>query len=510
MRRAAIAFLVALEFVYVIALASSLLGAAVCGVLFWQGRRSGARIQAPARGLLLCTGSLLAMGVAELFVGVPRAWAARAGPPVASEPAPPEEFPESPSSGELYLVVLGESSAYGTPFEKRFSVGKIVAWQLEQAIPGLKMRVEIIARPGDTLKGQYQKLARLTRRPDAIIVYCGHNEFASDIPWSRRVLHYLDEKPSLLRRIDELAGAISPLCRLMRETADRFRSAVVPPPGLNPPLVDSPSYTPQEYSERLIDFRERLEAIASYCERIGALPILVLPPANDAGFDPSRSFLPPDTTKREREAFAREFLAARAVENTDPDHAIELYRSLLAMQPGFAETHYRLACLLADADDWDAAYEHFVRARDRDGLPMRCMSEFQDAYRQVAARDDCVFVDGQALFHAVEPHGLLDDHLFQDGMHPSMLGQITLAQAILDGLHARSLGLAGGLACATNRPRGVRSSLRTGRQGLADHRRRGAVVPVWQRVAEVRFQPAQGEDAGIRRSREPHAFGRGA
>jgi hypothetical protein len=46
-------------------------------------------------------------------------------------------------------------------------------------------------------------------------------------------------------------------------------------------------------------------------------------------------------------------------------------------------------------------------------------------------------VDGQSLFREIGPHGLLDDHLFLDGVHPSLRGHIALAQVILDALHAR-------------------------------------------------------------------------
>ena len=46
-------------------------------------------------------------------------------------------------------------------------------------------------------------------------------------------------------------------------------------------------------------------------------------------------------------------------------------------------------------------------------------------------------IDGQAYFHSIGRHGLLDDNLFQDAMHPSLRGQIALAQAILQALHQR-------------------------------------------------------------------------
>ena len=63
-------------------------------------------------------------------------------------------------------------------------------------------------------------------------------------------------------------------------------------------LVDVPFYSSTEYHTLLVDFGRRLEAIVSYAEQVGALTVLILPAANDAGFEPSRSFLPAATTAR--------------------------------------------------------------------------------------------------------------------------------------------------------------------------------------------------------------------
>src|SRR5262249_42087230 len=76
-------------------------------------------------------------------------------------------------------------------------------------------------------------------------------------------------------------------------------------------------------------------------------------------------------------------------------------------------------------------------ARDRDGYPIRCTTPFQDVYREVGARHGVILIDGQAELHAIGRRGLLDDRLFQDAMHPSLRGQIALAQAVLRELRAQ-------------------------------------------------------------------------
>ena len=198
-----------------------------------------------------------------------------------------------------------------------------------------------------------------------------------------------------------------------------------------------PSFTPAEFAASLAAFRRRLDEIVGFCERVGALPVLVVPPGNDAGFEPIRSYLHATTSTAERETFARDFLAANALVSSEPHRAISLYRALLARQPGFAEAHYRLARLLEETGAWDEAYEHYVAARDCDGMPVRCLSVFQQVYRDIAAKHKCILVDSQALFHAIGPHGLLDEHLFNDFVHPALSGHVALAQAILDKLRER-------------------------------------------------------------------------
>ena len=201
-------------------------------------------------------------------------------------------------------------------------------------------------------------------------------------------------------------------------------------------MVDVPVYTPEEYAERLREFGTRLGAIVSYLEWIGAQVVLVIPPGNDAGFEPNRSFLPANTSRVDREAFAAEFLAARGDETKNPAQAEETYRRLLERQPRFAESHFRLARLLERAGHWDEAFRHYAAAHDLDGLPMRLPSDFQQAYRDVAARHPrAILVDGPAEIHASADHGLIDDVFFADGFHPSLNGYTVLAQAILTKLH---------------------------------------------------------------------------
>ncbi len=237
----------------------------------------------------------------------------------------------------------------------------------------------------------------------------------------------------------ESAGRnLSPVCQLIQQTIEIYQISLPPPPRIFRPLVNVPVYTAAEYTERLHDFGTRLEEIVSYCERVGALVVMVAPPSNEADYEPNRSFLPPRTTRAERARFTRDFLAALKTEAVNPIEGIAAFRALLAHQPGFAEAHYRLGRLLEADGRRDEANQHYVAARDCDGFPVRCLSDFLNAYHEVAGRHPrAILVDGPEVLRKLSPSGTVGDDFIADGHHPSIIGYSALSEWILQELHAR-------------------------------------------------------------------------
>ncbi len=423
------------------------------------GRARGRAVRRPwlVRGFVLGGALILSLAMAETIAAEWLAWRQAATPRLPTRfPDPPtttadgnganpggphplpSRFADPSDDDALDIVVLGESSACGAPYNEWLSVGEIVAWKLQEAIPRRRFRVESLARLGIRLEMAHNLLSGLERRPDLVILYAGHNEFDSRYNWKRSPLHYADETPPARVTVERSAGDYSPLCRLIQQTIEIYRIAQPPPRDAIRPLVDVPVYTAAEYAERLHEFRTRLETITAYCEGLGALMVLVPPPANDAHFEPNRSFLPPQTTRAERAQFTREFQAARQTEGTDPIQGIAAYRALLARQPKFAEAHYRLARLLEATGQGEEANQHYVAARDCDGFPVRCMSDFLNAYHEVAARHPrAILVDAPEVLRKLSPHGTVADKFFADGHHPSLIGYTALSRTILQELHAR-------------------------------------------------------------------------
>ncbi len=441
-------FLIVIDFAYAFAVGAVIVSIPLLVLL----RRRGAT----ERGLLLCLSiafsAFMAEGVSAFLLAredrtavlpaggryATRDWTESRLPGSLAGIDLPMEFPREADDGKIVVTMVGESSAAGIPYDRWLSIASVVAWRLEEEVPEKKFIHQIVARSGSTLELQSNELKTMRRRPDVLIVYCGHNEFSARIDHARDLNYYADAlDPNPWEVAFERSTGWSYFHALVRRNVAKCRIAIPPPANGYRAAVDSPAYTEAEYARVLDDFKLRLDAIASYAERLGALLVLIAPPANDSGFDPNRSYLPATTTRAERRAFGYELDEARRLEATDPDAAIERYRALVDRQPGFASTHYRLARLLEARGEWAEVYEHDLRARDADGYPMRCLTAFQQAYRETAARHDCIYIDGQEYFHRLGVNGLLDDSLFHDGMHPSLRGQLALAQAVLRGLHAR-------------------------------------------------------------------------
>jgi len=441
MRYVAGAFLATILAGYPLVLAAAVLGAAILGgMIGWVGRRGAIKRGfwlrgKAARWLLLCASVVIGSVLAEAAAAAWLAWIHRM-------PALPGQFVEpETSNNEIGIVVIGESSALGVPYERWLSLGAIIGRELERAIPPRRFRVEILAEKGATLEAMHLKLAALTRRPDVLIIYSGHNEFMARFSPSNRVAYYDDERsPGRGRAWLKRAQGISPLCALVAENLEKQRVGTIPTRSLGAMevVVGRPSCTPAEAKAVVADFQRRLETIVAGCEQIGCLPVVIIPPGNDAA-DPSQSYADPRTSTAARRVLYRRLIEIRLLEDRDSALAIAAYREILAEQPMLAQAHYRLARLLESAGSFSEASRHFILARDHDGLPMRCTTAIESVYRCVGERhqSSLVFIDGPAVVRARSRHGILDDHLFHDNVHPNLRGYVALAEAVLGGLKAR-------------------------------------------------------------------------
>ncbi len=175
-------FLIVIETLFGVAAGFSLLGALVCGVLvLGRIRQRAPGLGVVARGLLLAISILAALAMAEAASVLWQSWSHRhtALPtgglhgttgladevPLSQLPAVdqlPNDFPDARDDRQIDILVLGESSAAGVPYQNWLSVGSIIEWKLKEIFPARGVGLEILAMACETLESQQQKL-RLIR-----------------------------------------------------------------------------------------------------------------------------------------------------------------------------------------------------------------------------------------------------------------------------------------------------------------------------------------------------------
>ena len=276
-----------------------------------QARREAEPGRSSRRGFLIALSCLVSLILLELGSTAWRGWMHRF-PDAAGElfAAPAEEF---------RIVVLGGSSALGEPYRPWLSVGQIVAWRLAGGHPGAAIRVRDPGLAGRLARDAASQAGRAQAAPGMVIIYSGHNEFAARFEEERD--GWLDGGAGL-RLLQPIyrASLISPFCRLAYEIISKNR--LDSPPALRPaPVHRSSAVQPGRVGRASWPTSSgRLEALAAYCERIGAVPILIIPPANEADYEPSRSTLPADRAGRESASgWCGNSSEARALESRDPD-----------------------------------------------------------------------------------------------------------------------------------------------------------------------------------------------
>ena len=185
----------AFDTVYPFALMSELFAGAILVLVVLAGSKSPMARRILARATLVWGALLVCVLLSEGTAWGVLAWKHRM-PAMPTWPVPenpsetaPKLVSERTQAGvklestnqDVKVLVVGESSAEGVPYRDWVSVGRIVVWQLRKSIPTRMFHLENQARAGWTLEQMHQRLAGLKYRPDAIIIYAGHNEFAAHV-----------------------------------------------------------------------------------------------------------------------------------------------------------------------------------------------------------------------------------------------------------------------------------------------------------------------------------------
>lgn len=308
---------------------------------------------------------------------------------------------DKPARG-IRIFALGESSAAGFPYPRNVLFSRLVRDAMRDAFPGDSIEVVnlgLAATNSYTLLDILDEV--LDERPDAILVYAGHNEYYGALGAGSAIGNGLP--PSLVRATLRLQRLRTVL--LLRNAIARLRRASRP------------------------DAASGGEA-ATFMETVARDQRIVLGgPEYRRGVhqfeDNLRRFL-----KRCRGAGVPVFVGSLTSNLRD----LRPFVSDANQAPGGASGIFTRATTALTRGDTAMARTLFVQARDRDVVRFRAPSEFNDVIARVVRETGARYVPVAEAFDAASPGGIPGSELFLEHVHPNEKGYALLGRVYTEAL----------------------------------------------------------------------------
>lgn len=327
-------------------------------------------------------------------------------------PTPHVDFFRADKAPDTFRVIFqGESSAAGFPYGHGGAPSRMLAQRLQATFPARTVEVVNVAFTAVnsyTLLDQADEV--LAQRPDAVLIYTGHNEYygafgagsAGTLGRTRPLVRaYLALRR--LRTVQLLGSMLGAGAATLGGTPGAAGGAEVPRSVMQLMAGDQlvPLGSPR-YAAGLAQFRGNLaDLLARY--RAAGVPVFVGTVASNERDQPpfvSVAAPPGDT------AAADHFARARA----------------------------------ADArGDTAAARAHYRAAKERDALRFRAPEAINAIIREEATRHGATVVESERAIARASPLGVPGRTLILEHLHPNLDGYFLIADAFYEALSARGL-----------------------------------------------------------------------
>ncbi len=317
------------------------------------------------------------------------------------------------------VFCIGESSMFGTPYEFSATIPALLRKQLRHIRPGSEIEViNLGASAINTNVIADMAPALASFRPDAVLLYAGHNEFYGPdgvgAPWVEKRFPFLTP---LKYRARELR-----LVRLAQRLLASLRGVSTPPERNLMKEVSRGATVEIGSAEaaRIFDrFRENLRRIFRTFGDAG-IPVIASDVSSNLMFPPFEH-----PSRPEFGEIPGLFAAARYAE------IIERLSALRTADSSDAFIDYWVGRGYAALGEGERGALYLRRARDEDLLKFRAPGRINTIIREVCseARIPCVAAD--SMLGAGSPSGITDGTLFWEHLHPNARGYDLIARLFL-------------------------------------------------------------------------------
>ena len=349
-------------------------------------------------------------------------------------------FEKEKGANTWRVFCLGESSTLGYPYFFNGSFPSMLKDRLETLWP--EKKIEVI-NLGITAVSSYTVLDFVKElppyKPDAILVYCGHNEFYGALGtgsveslgqsrWAIKAYLAMQE----WRTFRLLRDGLVALKAVVSSSAGQGRDATVMEGMVRNREIALGS---SEYEAGLSNFRANMEEIVQVAAKEKIPVVLGTLVSNLNGMEPFVSLHSKglDSAQRTRweELFSQgeKALAEKRYEDAGRDLA-----SAVSIDSTPAKAHFALGRVLErTGKERDALYQ-FRLARDLDALRFRAPSVFNDMIKEVGRTSAVPVADGEAMIALQSEHGIIGGRCVLEHVHLSVDGYFLLAKAFAGAL----------------------------------------------------------------------------
>jgi len=344
-----------------------------------------------------------------------------------------QSFPQEKAPGVKRIFILGGSAALGWPGPLPTAFSGYLQRALGHDDPAKYEVINVAAMS----YGSHRVLDLLADivgfEPDLVIIWCGNNEYIENNAFSSY------GRTAGMRGLQRILRH-SYLYRSMRQGLGRLAPSLFAPSTSGD--ITDPRNTPQvrrgmlgrsaETDRKVLEnYRANLREMALLIRQSGARGVFCTVPVNLSGWVPTN--VPPAIAEQ----------AAANQWGADRDSAVSLWKggnyaeavaglhSLLAKSPEYAFAHYLLGDSYLHLGRVPEARAAFDRARDLDPRPIRALTAFEQAIREMASNEGMTLVDLEGAFAAASESGVPGLDLFLDYVHPNEAGHKLAAVAVL-------------------------------------------------------------------------------
>ena len=371
------------------------------------------------------------------------------------------------------IFCFGESTTYGHPFDGRTAFPRWLQDLLRASSPEKKFEV---INAGGISYASY-RIVRVVKeclafQPDLMVIYMGHNEFLE----RRTYRGFFEQGQTLVtvRSLLEESNTYQGLKRLLQPV-------VLPHPGkktgagaAEDPTVDKPGKPPGRLPRSVMDeevsaildhsagldlyhrddefsrgvvahFTHNLRAMIRLCRNAGVPVIVVDPPSNLKDFSPFKSEHGAELTASEKSGLdARLQAAVKLVGKGDGAGAVEILHQCIRQDPLYAEYYYWKGKALLGLGRKAEAREDFLRAKDLDVCPLRCISPINEEIVKIVPEERAMLIPFREILDRKtskdgDHSGVPGNESFLDHVHLSIAMHQFVAELILDKMIENSL-----------------------------------------------------------------------